>query len=86
MLAKQSCCRQKQIGSILKVSMVVVRTCIDKQLACKLFLFTKAGANSILISSWEHTNWLCSHCNRFFIYRFGYEHYKDVASISLLLY
>ena len=32
----QSCCRQKRICNILKVSMVVVRTCIDKQLACKL--------------------------------------------------
>ena len=41
--------RQKRIGYILKVSMIVsflVRTCIDKQLACKLFLFTTAGANS----------------------------------------
>ena len=31
----------------------LVRKCVDKQLACKLFLFTTAGANSTLISSWR---------------------------------
>ena len=34
---------QKQISSSCEF---LARTCIDKQLACKLFLFTTTGSNS----------------------------------------
>ena len=90
-----TCCRQKRIGNILKVRVVgkfLVRTCIDKQLACKLFLFTTAGANSTLISSWHiqigsqvpvgilrSTRMKISLFSFLYNYCFGYEHYKDVA-------
>ena len=53
MLGKQSWGMQKQIGDIFKAKVCsckfLARTCIDKQLVSKIFLFTTAGTNSTLI-------------------------------------